>query len=84
MTMNQKTEKEITLETIAEQKAEVLKKIRVHQDTIISSSRQFFSPLQPMGNRSNGIMKAVNTGMVMFDGLLIGLKILKAIRKVFK
>ncbi len=84
MTMIQKTEKEITLEDIARQKAEVLKKIRTHQDTITSSTRQFFSPLQPIANRPNGIMKAVNTGMVMFDGLLIGLKILKAIRKVFK
>lgn len=77
-------EKEITLEDIAKQKAEVLKKIRVHQDTITISTRQFFSPLKPIANKSNGIMKAVNTGMFMFDGLLIGMKILKAFRKVFK
>ena len=77
-------EKEITLEDIAKQKAVVLKKIRVHQDTITTSTRQFFSPLKPIANKSNGIMKAVNTGMFMFDGLLIGMKILKAFRKVFK
>ena len=78
------TEKDITLDDIARQKAEVLKKIRAHQDTITASTRQFFSPLQPMTNKSNGIMKAVNTGMVMFDGLVIGLKLLKAFRKVFR
>ena len=77
-------EKEITLEDIAKQKAEVLKKISVHQDTITTSTRQLFSPLKPIANKSNGIMKAVNTGMFMFDGLLIGMKILKAFRKVFK
>lgn len=77
-------EKEITLEDIAKQKAEVLKKIRVHQDTITTSTRQLFSPLKPIANKSNSIMKAVNTGMFMFDGLLIGMKILKAFRKVFK
>ena len=82
--MNRTMEKEITLEDIAKQKAEVLKKIRVHQDTITISTRQFFSPLKPIANKSNGIMKAVNTGMFMFDGLLIGMKILKAFRKVFK
>ena len=77
-------EKEITLEDIAKQKAEILKKIRVHQDTITTYTRQLFSPLKPIANKSNGIMKAVNTGMFMFDGLLIGMKILKAFRKVFK
>ena len=82
--MNRTMEKEITLEDIAKQKAEVLKKIRVHQDTITTSTRQLFSPLKPIANKSNGIMKAVNTGMFMFDGLLIGMKILKAFRKVFK
>ncbi len=82
--MTRPTKNEITLELISQQKAEVLKKIRSHQNTITSSTKQLFAPLKPVTRQSNGIMKAFNTGMVMFDGLMIGLKIFKGIRKIFR
>ena len=82
--MTQPTKNEITLELISQQKAEVLKKIRAHQSTISSSTKQLFAPLNPSTRQSNGIMRAFNTGMVMFDGLVIGLKIFKGIRKIFR
>lgn len=82
--MAQTTKNEITLELISQQKAEVLKKIRSHQSTISSSTKQLFAPLNPVTRQSNGLMRAFNTGMVMFDGLMIGLKIFKGIRKIFR
>lgn len=82
--MTQPANNEITLELISQQKAEVLRKIRSHQSTITSSTKQLFAPLNPVTKQSNGIMKAFNTGMVMFDGLVIGLKIFKGIRRIFK
>jgi len=82
--MSQTTNNEITLESIAQQKSEVLKKIRTHQNSITSSTKQLFAPLKPVANKSNGIMQVVNSGMIMFDGLLLGLKLFKGIRKIFR
>lgn len=82
--MNPLNHNDITPESIARQKAEVLKKIQVHKASITESAHQLFAPIQPIANKSNGIMKTVNTGIAMFDGLMTGIKIVRSIRNIFR
>jgi len=80
---NPQTFNDVTLESIALQKAEVLKKLRTQKSSMVESSRQFFTPIRPTLNK-NGIMGFMNNGLAIFDGVMIGVKIIRGIRKIFR
>lgn len=75
---------QVTLESIAAQKADVLKKLRTRKSSMAASSRQLFAPIKPTLNKRNGIMGVVNNGMAIFEGVMIGVKIIRTIRKIIK
>ena len=41
----------------------------------------FFAPLEPATNKANAMMRAFNTGMAVFDGIVLGVKVMKKFRK---
>ena len=59
----------VTLESIAQKKAMLLQEI--------------FAPLEPATNKANAMMRAFNTGMAVFDGIVLGVKVMKKFRKIF-
>lgn len=72
----------ITLENIAGRKAELRKEIDEQKTCMATSAKAIFAPLLPDPS-SNPLMRSFNTGMAIFDGVMIGFKIMKSIRKLF-
>lgn len=72
-----------TLESIAQQKNELREKLRVQKEIMTDTARELFAPLPPAASKSNAIMRSFNTGMAVFDGIMMGMKLLKRLRKMF-
>ncbi len=73
----------ITLESIAQRKQEVRKKLHSQKQIMTDTARDLFAPLAPAADKGNAIMRAFNTGMAVFDGAMLGLKMMKRIRRMF-
>ena len=67
----------MTLESIALQKKELRKKIHAQKEIMTDTARELFAPLAPAADKGNAIMRAFNTGMAVFDGLMLGVKMMK-------
>lgn len=73
----------ITLESLALQKAELLKQLRDQKELMTDTARSLFAPPEPATNKSMSLMRAFNTGMAVFDGVKLGLKVIKQFRRMF-
>lgn len=73
----------ITLDMISQQKAEKLEEIRASKKRIVDNARQIFHPTETL-NSANTLMNNFSSGMVIFNGVLTGFKIIKRIRSFFK
>lgn len=47
------------------------------------TARELFAPLAPAADKGNAIMRAFNTGMAVFDGLMLGVKLMRKVRRMF-
>ncbi|WP_294618299.1 hypothetical protein [uncultured Bacteroides sp.] len=74
----------LTLEDLQQQKAEVLKELRAQKQVIIDTTRNLFAPAAPAANKGSAVMRLFNNGMAVFDGAMLGIKLIKKIRKIFK
>lgn len=81
---NQQTTQKITLEDIARRKEEILVEIRVQKDAMTTTAKEIFAPLAPVASSGNSLMRSFNTGMAIFDGVMMGIKIMKKIRSLFQ
>lgn len=80
-----RTIQKYTLEEISQRKQEVLQDIRIQHQVIAETTQAIFSPLLPSSNEEqNSLIKKFNTGMAIFDGVMIGMKVFKSIRKLFR
>lgn len=73
----------VTLENIALQKAALKEDIRQQKEVIGHCARQIFAPFSPATSKAGSIMQTFHTGMAIFDGILLGMKVMRKIRKVF-
>lgn len=73
----------ITLESIAQRKQEVRKKLHLQKLIMTDTARDLFAPLAPAADKGNAIMRAFNTGMAVFDGVMLGLRMMKRVRRMF-
>ena len=73
----------MTLESIALQKKELRKKIHAQKEIMTDTARELFAPLAPAADKGNAIMRAFNTGMAVFDGLMLGGKLMRKARRMF-
>lgn len=78
------TPQKITLEDIAQRKQEVLDKIKIQKETMSDITHQIFAPLEPAASGVNSLMRSINTGMAIFDGVMLGLKMMRKFRAMFK
>ena len=74
----------ITLEEIAERKKKLLNEIHVQKKAMTATTRELFAPLAPATNKADAIMRSFNTGMAIFDGVVMGIKIMRKIRAYFR
>ena len=70
----------VTLESIAQKKAMLL---RLQKEIMTGLTQEIFAPLEPATNKANAMMRAFNTGMAVFDGIVLGVKVMKKFRKIF-
>ena len=80
MNNQQQKPQTITLEYIARLKAE----IREQKKAMSRTTRRIFAPLAPAASKGDALMRSFNTGMAVFDGVMLGWKILKQVRRFFR
>ncbi|MCS2302317.1 hypothetical protein NXX23_06155 [Bacteroides ovatus] len=81
--MNAQTPQKFTLEEIAERKKKLLNEIHA-QKSMTATTREIFAPLAPATNKADALMRSFNTGMAVFDGVVMGIKIMRKIRAYFR
>lgn len=85
MNMNDTIQTEIlTLEDLQQQKAEALEELRAQQQIMADTARNLFAPIAPAADKGTAIMRAFNTGMAVFDGVMLGVKLMRKVRKIFR
>lgn len=86
--MNQKEigkyNQKITLEDLRARKREVLSEIRTKQEKMSQHSQHIFAPFFSSIGSEHSIFKKFNTGLAIFDGVVIGMKMIKSLRKIFR
>ncbi len=73
---------DITLEDIALQKAVLRKRIGKQKEKMTALSQGFIAPLKPAAKKGGAAMGLFNRSLVVFDGVLIGYKLLKRFKKL--
>ena len=73
--MSSQTVHKYTLEEIAERKKQLQHEIQVQKKAIITTTREIFAPVAPTANKADAIMRSFNTGMAVFDGVVMGLRL---------
>ena len=74
----------ISLEDIAQQKAALLKRINAQKQKMSSLSQGFIEPWKPATKKSSAALGLFNKGLVVVDGVVLGLKLLKRLRKMLR
>ena len=83
--MNDTVQTEIlTLEDLQQQKAEALEELRAQQQIMADTARNLFAPIAPAADKGTAIMRAFSTGMAVFDGVMLGVKLMRKVRKIFR
>ena len=72
----------VTLESIAQKKAMLLQEIRLQKEIMTGLTQEIFV-YNSATNTKNAMMRAFNTGMAVFDGIVLGVKVMKKFRKIF-
>lgn len=73
-----------TLEDIAQRKQEILTEIKEQKEAMTETTRRIFAPLAPVASGASSLMRSFNTGMAIFDGVMLGLKFMRKIRALFR
>lgn len=72
-----------TLEELSLLKAAKLKEIREQKKAMTLTAKNIFAPMAPAASKGDAIMRSFNTGMAVFDGIVLGVKVMKNIRRFF-
>lgn len=73
----------LTLEEIAGRKEETLRQLRERKQRLGVLSKEVFSPVEPGVSGRSSLMQTINTGMAIFDGVMLGLKVMRRVRRLF-
>ncbi|MCY6331981.1 hypothetical protein OXV64_14230 [Bacteroides fragilis] len=74
----------MTLEDIAQRKQEILQDIRNQKQAMADTTRRIFAPLAPAASGGSSLMRSFNTGMAIFDGVMLGMKMIRKVRGLFR
>lgn len=76
--------KKITLEEITERKRMLLDEIRAQKTVMAHTAREIFATLTPAASKTNALMRSFDTGMAIFDGVMLGIKFMRKVRSYFR
>ena len=83
--MNETSKTEIlTLEDLQRQRAEALEELRAQKQVMSDTARNLFAPIAPAADKGTAVMRAFNTGMAIFDGVMLGIMLMRKVRKIFR
>lgn len=82
--MNDTSHTKITLESLRMQKLEALEELRAQKQIMADTAQTLFAPLAPAADKSTSVLRAFNTGMAIFDGVMTGVKLMRKIRNAFR
>lgn len=82
--MSTQTPQKFTLEEIAQRKKKLLIEIRAQKKAMTMTTREIFAPLAPATNKADALMRSFNTGMAIFDGVMMGIKVMRKVRAYFR
>ena len=74
------TPQKITLEDIDQRKQD----IRNQKQAMADTTRRIFAPLAPAASSGSSLMRSFNTGMAIFDGVMLGMKMIRKVRGLFR
>lgn len=72
----------LTLEDVLERKDAVKDQIDDQKDKIVSLFQDIVAPMKP-APAANPLMKSINKGIAVIDGVVIGMRIFKQVKKIF-
>lgn len=75
--------KKYTLDLIREEKRKVRKQIRKSSDRIKKTYRDMIAPPKKPATKMETFMNAFDQGMAIYDGVMMGMRIVRTIRSMF-
>ncbi len=73
-----------TLQEIRDRKAETRKRIKESVNHIKASTHGLFAPPPPAPTRAGAIMDLIDKGVAVYDGFLMGMRIARNVRRIFR
>lgn len=73
-----------TLEELIQQKNSILTDIRTQKACINRLGKELVTPFTPTVRKGNRILHAFDKGMAAFDGIMLGLKVMRKFKKIFR
>ncbi len=83
MTMPALKEK-FTIEDITLLKEEKKKEVDEQKEVIYDRFHAIFAPLEPANSKAESLMRTFNTGMAVYDGVMLGMKAFKRFKSYFR
>ena len=77
--MSAQTPQKFTLEEISLRKKKLLNEIHAQKKAMTATTREIFAPIAPANNKADAIMRSFNTGMAIFDGVMLGVKVMRKV-----
>lgn len=69
-----------SFEMLQLQKAETLNELHAQKKIMAESVKNLFAPVAPANNKGTAIMRAFNTGLAVFDGVMLGIKVMRKMK----
>ncbi len=73
-----------SLEEIKEMKLRAYDELQQQKKALAKSARKLAAPFAPAVHKGNFLMRAFNTGIMAFDGVMLGIKLIRKFRRAFR
>lgn len=80
---NTPTAPQDALDSVRTRKAEVKAQIKASSTYIKTATRQLFTPPPKATSKLGTFMNMVDQGMAIYDGVLIGMRVVRNVRRIF-
>lgn len=72
-----------TLEELQQRKAKLLQEIGTQKTLMSCIGCEIAAPFAPAASKGNSVLRAFNRGMAVFDGVMLGLKVMRKFKSIF-
>lgn len=82
--MNTQTPRKFTIEEIVQRRKNIEVELRAQKKEMANTARALFAPLAPVTTKAGAMVHAFNTGAAIFEGFMIGVKIMRKLRRFLR